>query len=162
MQDFTIFDQPLPTGTSSNLHNQSDTTEPQDAPKSPDSVMPGGPVLGQRLKMIDNNRPKQNNDSAFKKPNDAPVAGGSNRPPKELSQDLVEYLNFSKELLDKTRTERNDLIARIDEIEDTITRARKEGDYDYARFEELTATKDELHNKSNLVKALIDIIRTLE
>lgn len=75
---------------------------------------------------------------------------------------LEEYLQTTNELLEFTRKERNSLIIRIDEEEDKITHDRHDYTTGLEKYNAINQMRDELNSKNNLIRALIELIRSVD
>lgn len=78
------------------------------------------------------------------------------------SERLEEYLQTTRELLEFTRKERNSLIIRIDDEEDKITHDRHDYTTGLEKYNAINQMRDELNSKNNLIRALIELIRSVD
>ena len=84
---------------------------------------------------------------------------------KENNPELEEYLETTKRLLEKTRKERNNLIVRIDEEEDRLTSIQKqkeENSFGMVHDNAIYAMQTALRRKEDLIRALIEVVRSLK
>ena len=161
MQDFTNFNQPQPTSSDGYYHDPLEAApaaEPEPAKEEPakeEPVKEEPPMLNQD--------PEAEAEAIHHEEPEPEAKPGENK----LSPELIEYLGTTKNLLEQTRKERNNLIVRIDEEEDKITESHKKQNDNPDHFEPIDYSKlndmrNELYRKNDLIHALIGVIRSLE
>ena len=101
--------------------------------------------------------PKAESTPAETTPTETPEAEKPKR-----SARLEEYLRTTHELLEFTRKERNSLIVRIDGEEDKITHDRHDYTTGLEKYNAINQMRDELNSKNNLIRALIELIRSVD
>lgn len=173
MQDFTNFNQPQPSSADGYYRDPLEATpaveeKPAEAEKAPapasEPVKEEPPMLNRDPEVV----AEATHQEEASEPTEAPVAEPKVAPATtELAPEFAEYLNTTKQLLERARKERNNLIVRIDEEEDNITTQKKKIDSDpdhmgYVKYDELNKMHSELYRKNDLINALIGVIRTLE
>ena len=147
MQDFTNYNQPQSNDTNGYYQDSIDTT-------------PAAPAVEE--KPIEAEKAPAPNQE-FSQNNEASTTSGPATTPSELAPELANYLNTTKQLLESSRKERNDLIIRMDKEEDSITIKRRGPEFDPdLAYDELDKIRDSLYRKNRLIDALIGIIRTLD
>lgn len=170
MQDFTNTNQ-QPTSADNFYRDPLEAAPaPQEAPKeaekAPEPVKEEPPILNQDPEAA---AEVTHHEEVAEEPVAPEPAAEPEAPVEELSPELVEYLDTTKKLLEKTRKERNNLIVRMDEEEDSITQQKKEnerekasGNIRFVKYDALNDMRDALYKKNDLINALISVIRTLD
>ncbi len=159
MQDFTNFNQPQPTSNDGYYHDSigaasADSTK--DEPVKEEPVKEEPPMLNQNPEAgAEPIRHEGSTDLEAESSNDG------------LSPELAEYLATTRNLLEQTRKERNNLITRIDEEEDKITESQKGQNNNPDHFVSIDYTslnkmRNDFFRKNDLISALISVIRSLE
>lgn len=148
MQDFSNYNQQQPSNADSYYHDPLE--EAKEPAKEAEPAKEEPPMLNQapeeEVEPVHHDEEKQIDN-------------------KESNPELEEYLETTKRLLEKTRKERNNLIVRIDEEEDRLTSIQKqkeENSFGMVHDNAIYAMQTALRRKEDLIRALIEVVRSLK